>query len=155
MRFLKATATLVCFVMLLSFMTGCGTKKPQTVSGFTKVMEETDFEVQDVTATTITNGRANAVIIAVCDDYQIEFFELIDSETGEDVFNNNKQIFNDKNSVRTNTTEITSSNYNYYAFNADGDFHMIARIENTFIYCVTDKKYKDEILDLVKELGYK
>ena len=52
-------------------------------------------------------------------------------------------------------TEVRSSNYNYYAFTADGNFHMIARIGNTMLYCESEKENKDDIVEMVKKLGYK
>ncbi len=52
------------------------------------------------------------------------------------------------------SNEVTAGNYNYFSFNADGNFHLIARIDNTMVYCETKKEYKDEIIDLVKTLGY-
>lgn len=97
----RVISFMLCLVMILCVMTACGSKTPQTVSGFTKVMEDAGFEVQDVTADTETNGLATAVLVAVGDNYQIEFFELIDNETGEGVFYNNKQIFTDEHPVKT------------------------------------------------------
>ncbi len=155
MKLTRVIAFALCFGMILCFMTACSSKTPQTVSGFTEVMETADFEVQDVTADTETNGLATTVLIAVGENYQIEFYELTDSETGEGVFYNNKQLFTDEHSVTTMSSEVTSGNYDYYAFNADGNFHMIARVDNTMLWCEAAKEYKDEIVELVKTLGYK
>lgn len=65
MKLTKALAFVLCLGMVLCFMTACSSKTPQTVSGFTEVMEAADFEVQDVTADTETNGLATAVLVAV------------------------------------------------------------------------------------------
>lgn len=155
MKLTKAIALVLCFGMLLCVMTACSSKTPQTVSGFTKVLEAAGFEVQDVTADTETNDLATAVLVAVGENFQIEFYELVDSETGEGVFYNNKKLFADEHSVTTMSSEVTSGNYNYYAFNADDNFHMIARVENTMLWCEAAKEYKSEIIELVKTLGYK
>lgn len=48
-------------------------------------------------------------------------------------------------------TEISLEDYNYYAHNSDGDFHMIALIDNTMLYCVAKEKYKSEIIELIKK----
>ena len=155
MKLTRTIAFVLCFGMILCFMTACGSKTPQTVSGFTEIMEGAGFEVQDVTADTETNDLATTVLIAVGENYQIEFYELVDSDTGEGVFYNNKQLFEDEHSVTTMSSEVTSGNYNYYAFNADGNFHMIARVDNTMLWCEAAKEYKDEIVEFVKTLGYK
>ena len=155
MKLTKAIALVLCLGMLLCVMTACSSKTPQTVSGFTEVMEAASFEVQDVTADKETNDLATAVLVAVGENFQIEFYELIDSETGEGVFYNNKKLFTDEHSVTTMSSEVTSGNYNYFAFNADGNFHMIARVDNTMLWCEAAKEYKDEIVEFVKTLGYK
>lgn len=155
MKRTKLLLLMLCVGVLLCTLTACGSKTPQTVSGFTDVMEAAGFDVQDVTATTNTNGLATAVLVAAGEHYQLEFYKLTDSETGEGVFYNNKQLFTDEHAVQTLSNEVTLGNYNYYAFNADGNFHMIARIEDTMLYCEAAKEYKDEIVELVKALGYK
>ena len=155
MKLTKVIILVLCFGMLLCVMTACSSKTPQTVSGFTEVMEAAGFEVQDVTADTETNDLATAVLVAVGENFQIEFYELIDSETGEGVFYNNKQLFTDEHSVKSMSSEVTSGNYDYYAFNANGNFHMIARVDNTMLWCEAAKEYKSEIVELVKSLGYK
>lgn len=155
MKLTKVIILVLCFGMLLCVMTACSSKTPQTVSGFTEVMEAAGFEVQDVTADMETKDLATAVLVAVGENFQIEFYELIDSETGEGVFYNNKQLFTDEHSVKSMSSEVTSGNYDYYAFNADGNFHMIARVDNTMLWCEAAKEYKSEIVELVKSLGYK
>ncbi len=145
---------LFCIAIFCS-LSGCFSKTPQTVAGFTDFMESAGFEVTDATADTETNGLASAVIIALCENYRIEFYQLVDNETGEAVFYNIKSIFDDEHSIKIMSTQISSGNYNYYAFTADGNFHMIARIDSTMLYCEAGKEYKDEIVKYVKELGYK
>lgn len=149
------TIILAVLAVIMSFvLTGCEYRTPQTVEGFSNFMKAKEFTVQDVTADTETNGLAKSVIVAVGKNFQLEFYELNDSETGEGVFYNNQNIFDAEHSVKTASKEISSGNYNYYAFNADGDFHLIARVDNTMLYCVADKAYKDEIVNIVKALGY-
>lgn len=155
MKTTRTISIVVCLIMVFCFMTACSSKTPQTVTGFTKIMEAAKFDVQDVTSSTETNGIATTVLVAVGEDYQIEFFELTDSEMGENVFYYNKQLFLDEHSTTSMSQEFTSDNYNYYHFDADGNFHLIAHIENTMIYCEAEKEYKNEIIEFVKTLGYK
>ena len=155
MKIIRVPAIIISLAMMICLMTACGSKTPQTDIGFTRVMESAGLEVQNVTTDTETNSLATLVLIAVGENYQIEFYEFSDSETGEAVFYNNKQIFEDEHSFKTMSSETASGNYNYFAFNADGNFHMISRIDNTMLYCEAAKEYKSEIIDLVKTLGYK
>ncbi len=84
MKIPKITTIMICLTLMMCFLTACGNKTPQTVSGFSKVMESAGFETQDVTDDTETKDLATSVIVAVGENYQIEFYELVDSETGEE-----------------------------------------------------------------------
>ena len=155
MKKAKLLLTVAAVLLLTALLASCGNKTPQTGTGFTDIMKNAGFEVLDVTDTTDTDGLASAVIIALGENYQIEFYELVDSETGEAVFYENKEIFDEEHAVKTMSTSVSMGNYNYYAFNAGGEFHLVSRIENTMLYCVADVAYKDEIVDHVKTLGYR
>lgn len=151
----KFSFTIILSVLLLSVFTGCQSRTAQTTAGFIQVMEDAGFEVEDVTDQIDTDDLATSVVIALGENYQIEFYEFVDSETGLGVFYNNRDIFDDAYSVKTLSTEISLMYYDYYAFSADGKFCMIARIDNTMLYCVADKEYRSEIVELVETLGYK
>ena len=118
----KVTTIMICLAPMMCFLTACGNKTPQTVSGFSKVMEDAGFEIQDLTDDTETKDLATSVIVAVGENYQIEFYELVDSETGKGVFYNNKQIFNDEHSFKTMSSEVTAGNYNYFSSMQKGIF---------------------------------
>ena len=118
-------------------------------------MEQAGFVVQDVTAETETNGLATNVLIAVGEQYQIEYYELTDPETGEDVFYHNQELFDEEYNVKTLTSEVFLENYNYYAFNSGDHYCMIARIDNTMLWCVANKTYREEIIQNIELLGYK
>lgn len=152
----KSAFIIVLSVFFLFMFTGCASKTPQTPDGFIQVMEDAGFEVKDVTEEAEdTDDLATSVLFAVGENYQIEFYELVDNETGAGVFYNNREIFDNEHSVKMMSLSLSSNNYDYYAFNADGQFYMIARIDNTVLYCVADKEYRSEIVDLVETLGYK
>ena len=145
----------LCLVLSLCLLSGCGNKTPQTVDGFSRIMEDAGFQVQDVTASTQTNGLATAVIVALNDDFQIEFWELTDSDVGKSVYHSNKTNLENDHSVKTLASEVSIGNYNYTAFNADGEFHLVARIDNTMLYCTADKEFRSQITELTEALGYK
>ncbi len=155
MKKIKIAIVLISAVMLMCIMCGCSSKTAIDAETFTKTMESESFIITDVTNDTETNGLATSVLIAANENYKIEFYVLTDNDTGEGVFYNNKQLFDDEHSVKTMSSEFTTGNYNYYAFNADGNFHMIARVDNTMLWCEAEKTYKDEIVDLIEKLGYK
>lgn len=153
----RIVISIICIAMIAGLLAGCSAKTPITSDIFSQTMTSASFKVEDVTDRTQTNGLATSVIVAAKEDgsYQIEFWELTDSEVGLGIFSNNKNILSEEHSVRMMSSEINSGNYNYFAFTADGNFHMIARINNTMLYCEANKDYKGEIINFAKQLGYK
>ena len=150
----KVTLAVFACALLLSAFTGCGAKTAQSADGFTQIMEDAGFDVADMTAELGTD-EITSILFAVGTNYQMEYYAFNDSESCADCFYFNKEEFDEEFSVKSFSSEITLNTYNYYAFNADGDFHMIARVDNTLLICVADKAYKSEITDLLKTLGYK
>lgn len=150
----KLALTLFVCALLLSVLTGCGAKTAQTADGFTQIMEDAGFEVKDDTSELGTED-ITSVLFAVGKNYQMDYYAFSDNETCKDFFYYNKEELDEEFSVKSISSTITMNNYNYYAFNADGDFHMIVRVDNTLLICVAEKAYKSEIVDLLKTLGYK
>ena len=155
MKKLNLILSTLMVLTIVFALAGCSPKTPTTAENFTETMEKADFEVTDVTETTDSNGLATAIIVATKDDLKLEFWELTDSETADDIFYQNKSNFTDSHPVQTMSKSTTYQNYDYYSFLSDGDFHLITRIDNTMLYCEIDESDKDEILELVKELGYR
>ena len=150
----KRICTIITLLLLMLSLVACGNKVAKTVDEFTSFMEGKNFITQNVTSTTQTNGLATAVIVALNDNYQVEYFAFKDNESGAGVFQHNKNLFDEKAPTKTLSTELNSSNYNYYSFTSGDTYYMVSRIDNTMIYCVASKEYKDEINNIVDELGY-
>ena len=146
---------MLAVLLLLTLLTGCGDKTPQTAEGFTEIMEAADFIVQDVAADTETGGTVTTLLIAEGENYELQFGEFTDSESCKEIYNQSRQAFNEENPVRTMSLETSMGNYNYYAFTAGGEFHLVARIDNTMLYCVADVAYRSEIIDFAETLGYR
>jgi len=152
----RIVALLLSFAMIACTLAGCSPRTPTTIEAFTQTMEAEGFTMVDVTATTDTQGLATNVLLAINEDhrYQIELFILADNETGEGMFTYNKSYYDSEYAAKSSVTEIFTNNYNYYAFTAGGQFHVVTRIDNTLLYCDADSAYKDEIVDLIEKLGY-
>lgn len=139
-----------CLLLVLCIFAGCSKKTPQTAQGFTDIMEKAGFTVEPIQHDGIS--CTPEALVASNDNYQLEFYNINDAEH---VFSSLKRQFDDAHSTRNLSLSVSTNTYDYYCFNAGGEFHMIARIENTLLYCEADAQYRDEIVDLVKELGYK
>lgn len=150
----KCAFTVFTCMLLLSVLTGCGVKTAQTAEGFTQIMEDAGFDVEDVAVEPETDGRTST-LAAVGKNYQMDYYAFTDNETCADFFQAAMEELDEAHLKKTFSIQTTMNNYCYYAFNADGDFHVIVRVDNTMLCCTADKTYKSEIVDLLKTLGYK
>ncbi len=155
MKFFKKLLIAVLAVVLTITLAACGTKTPQTVEGFTDIMESDGFSVNDATVFSQTVVTADTVMVAMNDHFDIEFYEIDCNETATEFFELNKDAFEKEDAIPTSTTEQSSSNFDYYDMTSDTGFHLVSRIDNTVVYCYTDEEYKDDVLKLVDTLGYR
>lgn len=145
----------LCFVVLFT-LTGCGNKTSITSDDFKNKMESNGYTVQDATSQMASYDYIKKVYIAISNDstYQIEFYELSDSDYATSFFNNNKSIFeNSKSSVSTETS-VNLGNHNKYSLTANDKFKVVSRIDNTVIYLDVDENYKSSVKDILDDLGY-
>lgn len=59
-----------------------------------------------------------------------------------------------ENSAATSQVTFNGKNYSSYSITTGGKYKFVERVEKTVIYLNVDKEYKDDVKDLVKELGY-
>lgn len=145
----------LCFVVLFT-LTGCGNKTSITSDDFKNKMESNGYTVQDATNQMASYDYIKKVYIAISNDstYQIEFYELSDSDYATSFFNNNKSIFEDSKSSVSTETSVNLGNHNKYSLTANDKFKVVSRIDNTVIYLDVDENYKSSVKDILDDLGY-
>ncbi|MGN0430917.1 MAG: hypothetical protein ACI4EQ_01005 [Lachnospiraceae bacterium] len=154
MKKLNKVIAMAMMMILLAGLTACGNRTAVSVSEFNNVLEDKGYIIEDATGQ-IAPESITAISLAVGDDYQIEFYEFKNNAAATAVFNENKNIFESYASGGA-SAEITKNimNYSYYSVTSSGTYYMLAKIDNTMLYAVADSEYKDEIVEIVKELGY-
>ena len=85
--------------------------------------------------------------------YQIEFIELDTDSSAKNMFASNQRIFQDTSSSKVESS-VSVANYSKYMVEVSGKYKVISRIDNTLVYVDADIKYKDDVNDLLKDLGY-
>lgn len=145
----------MCFVVLFT-LTGCGNKTSITSDDFKNKMESNGYTVQDATNQMASYDYIKKVYIAISNDstYQIEFYELSDSDYATSFFNNNKSIFEDSKSSVSTETSVNLGNHNKYSLTANDKFKVVSRIDNTVVYLDVDENYKSSVKDILDDLGY-
>ncbi len=153
MTFRGKIAFFLGLILCLTSICGCGSKHPVTASEFNERMEEKGFNVSDVTDH-VKVDYVEAINLAVADDYQIEFYVFSDNDSAASVMEQNRSMFEENKVSAANQINKNLGNYSFFSLQSDGVYRMVARIDNTMLYAVVDESHKDEIVEIIKELGY-
>ncbi len=154
MKTYKKFALIILVTILCLSLTACSSKEPLSTDNFKEIMESNDFTVADSTLFVQETVTAKTVLTALGENYEIDFYELDCVDTAKNFFTLNKDAFLSEENLK-NYTELNGSNFNYFELTNDTGFRLVSRIENTVLYCYTDAEYRDDVLKIVKELGYK
>lgn len=154
-RFLKKkimlpVLTLVCSICL----TACGSDwTPVTAEDFSSKMEADGYAITDATDQ-FEDGAVESVTLAVGEEYQIEFYVLPSAEQASAAFAQNKENFEDEKGNASASKSVSMGNHGYCYQTTNGQFYFASVVDNTMIYCVAPKEYKDEIKEYAESLGY-
>lgn len=122
---------------------------------FKNIMENKGYTIYDTTSQFEQYGN---YMLSSClvknNNYQIEFYELSNTENAIDMYNTNKSKFEAQKSNMSTSTTTNMKNYSTYALTTNGQYKYISRIDNTLIYINVDENYKDSVQEIIKELGY-
>lgn len=122
---------------------------------FASIMDDENYEIIDVTAQYESYGIDEAyVAIEENRDYQIEFYELSSESKAKNMFETNKDYFEDGAGNSKITSSYSIGNYNIYSLTSNGNYQYLCRVDNTLLYIDVEDEYKDEVKDIVEELGY-
>ena len=152
----KKVKVLVVLILVLLCSTSCKLNKtPKDLQTFSEIMEAEGFSLLDATDQ-FEEGSVESVTLAVNEKYQIEFFVMQDEASAVRAFAQNKYEFElyEKATGRASYTSVTMGNHGSYKLTAAGDFYVVSRIENTFLYIVTEVENKDDVNNILKKLGY-
>lgn len=149
----KGIAVFFCVGLMMWGLTGCASKEAVSVEVFNEVMEEKGYEIIDASEQ-YSEDVIEAISLALCEDYQIEFYVFSDSAAAAATYNQNKSLFEEERGTASVHIAKSIGNYSYFNMSSDGIFYLLARVDNTMLYVVADADYKGEIEKIIKELGY-
>ena len=135
-------------------LTGCKAKQAITPEDFTIAANKKEYTI--VERKLLSNYEEAKTIISaqIKKDNYIELFELKTEEDANNFYTSNKDHYEKEYKVKTITTENTGINYNKYTLTVKNNYIVISRINNTVILVEVDKKYKSEVKEFLKEIGY-
>ena len=158
----KPVIILLVIVAILAIILGVvfinlNTEKTSiTASNFKNLMQQKGYTVSDANSQFSDYDYIQQVYIAADSNYnyQIEFYELSDDSYATRFYNNNKSIFESSKGNASAETSVDLKNYSKYTLSSNGNYMVISRIDNTVIYVDVDDNYKDNVKDILNELGY-
>lgn len=156
MKNLKRTFILIISIFSIVAITGCQNKNAITIDEFKTKMNDLGYVLQDAKNQFNKYDFVKEAYIAAESNYnyQIEFYILEDIEQAKKFYENNKIIFEkSKDGVSTHTS-INVNNYAKFILETNDKYKLLSRIDNTVIFVNSDLKYKNNINEVLKKLGY-
>lgn len=155
MKTFKKHLLFIAALVLLVLFAGCSKKQAITSDQFTDTLTQKGCEIHDVTQQfESADIQVVKATVAKNSNFQIEFYEIEDTEQAKAMFEGNKnkfQLQKGSNSTETSNSGSSSGSYN---LNTGGKYKLLSYIDNTLVYIDADDTYKAEIQDILKELGY-
>ena len=123
---------------------------------FKSTMEEKGYSLIDATEQFLGIDEVQKVYLAVNSDYkyQMEFYEISDVPTATNFYNNYKSVIEAAKGDISVETNVEMKNYAKYTLTSNEQYMVISRIDNTAIYIVVEEEYKEEVENVLKEIGY-
>lgn len=143
-------------VVLLSAVS-CGLfekKEPISAEDFTVAMENEGYTVEDVTADMKDQPKVVKCLIALSDNYQIEYYETSDETKARSIYSANKEQFeSDYDKSGSSRGEVNFNNQAKLTMTTRDMYYFLSQIDNTIIYLKIDKEYKDEVNQILESIG--
>lgn len=144
-------------IILVVLLSACGIKKEAIdEEEFNRIMTKEGFRISNVYQQVVGYGYFDDAYIAVEKDgkYQIEYYELDEDSNALNFYNANKKIFEASKTDNSIYTNVDLPDNSKYTLTTKDSYKVISRIEDTVVYLDVDKKYKNEVNNILKKLGY-
>lgn len=141
------------FSMMVFCLTGCGEKEFLNSETFETTIKEKSYFTYDATE---NHEGVSKGMVAMSPDmmYQLEYYETADETSAVSLYDKIYQsATSTKASGDADTTE-EDANYKKYTLTTANSYIVISRIENTIIYVNSSVDQKDNVNNVLTELGY-
>ena len=141
------------FLVSIFMITGCGNKKAVSTREFINITEQDGLTTVDVKDQFSDESVVEATI-AYNDDYKLEFYILNSEASAKSMFSYNKNIFESRKSGISKYASTDIGNSSTYMLQSGGYYMYLSRIDNTLLYVSVSEQYKDNVKEVIKDLGY-
>lgn len=152
---MKKFALGLVLVLSLFMLSGCFKKTAITTGTFNEIVGKSGYTSVDVTNQFASEQQVKEATVALhSDGYQIEFYVLDTESDAVNMFNKNKDNFENGITGTSSKSETNMGNYNTYTLNNNGKYSHLCRVDNTLLYVNVNEQYKDAVKKVIDELGY-
>lgn len=129
-------------------------REPITAEKFENMMEAKNFEIIDAKDQFTDAPYVENALIALNNNYQIEFYVLTTNEHANTMFLNNQNKFEENKGSVSSYSTVNFKNGSKYTLSSNGKYSTITQIDNTVIYLNIDEEYKEEVKLILEEINY-
>ena len=143
----------VGIILSLSLFTGCSkSHSALSVDDFKKILEDNKYEVNDASEDFQDDEKIDKVIIGYNESMQIEFYIFKDEKGAKDMFESNKQTFQELKESTSSEEYENDKKYGKYSLITGEEYMYIERRDNTIIYLRTPVSNYNDARDLLLKL---
>lgn len=142
-------------LIVLVLVSGCENKKPITAEKFQEVMEKREYKVLDYTESYSDAGVKKVLESADMENkFGIKYFEFNSENEAKDFYEFHQDFLENNKAVKESQIKTEMNNYQKYTLTADDNLYVLSRIDNTLVTVDAPKRYKDDMKEVLEELGY-
>ena len=156
---MKKIAISALLIVTLLVLTSCQMSRTAiTADEFKSKAEAAGFTIQD-SKDQFEDGLVADYLIAFkgdvsAIDYKIEFLVLPTVDDAKVSYNQNQTAIEAKKGNFSSYSSLSLGNYSVYTQTSNGKYSIVSRTDNTLVYIDADEKYKGEISEFLKTIGY-
>ena len=148
----KIILFLISMALVFS-ITGCKAKKAITAEEFKSKMTQEGYQIADISEKYAGKG-AKAVLIAMKDGYQIEFYVTENKDYAVGSYNLNKEKIEKTKGNSMVETQKSIGNVSKYTLKSNSSYKVVSRVGETFIYLNVPGSKTEEVKEILNKLGY-
>lgn len=147
---LAVAAVAVTFVLWLN------SKQPATAEEFTAVMAGHGLQVQELEPDWTEEAEYYRTVLESTDGEtcQIVYYHMTDSQTARRLFTNARTMLEYEKRSFSSTVSVNMGRFGSYSQTSDGLYSCVSYIGDTVISVRAEEYRKDEMREILKELGY-
>ena len=142
-------------VISLFLITGCGSKTAITAEDFKETLEQ-DYEIYNLLENDQYEYLEGNYTIYFGEELlsRLDFYQLSDLEHAVYFYQENQKTVSDNQSDSVSEKEQSGDNYKKYTLETADTYYIVEYVDKTALYAEVDLEYKDELNNVLDELGY-